>query len=108
MTFFAMPMTCHPSLNRQAAGVRELIDADRGAIRVPVVKPLRATYQKQSEPTSDMATTVATFEIQKATGPAPFVGDPRHERADYMWKVAIDSAGRWVAGEATLHWRSTL
>ena len=105
MTFFAMPMTCHQSLERQAAGIRELIEADYNAIRVPVLKRLRADYTERSEPTSDISGETATFNVQKAFGPAPFVGDPRYEEAVYVWKAAIDRAGRWVAGEARLHWK---
>ena len=105
MTMFAMPMTCHPSLEFIAAGVRDYMRAGRYSISFATQRRPSAFTAEETEPTSEVMTNVTTLKVGKACGPASFIGDPRHGRADYVWLYASDSAGRWVAGESRLFWR---
>lgn len=98
-----MPETAHPAYTSNASAVRALMAADRPYIAVP--RTYRAAYVMAEEvgpPTEPIRAVVLT--VRKAAGPAPFVGDPRVTRAMYVWRVAVDDAGRHVAGPATLQW----
>lgn len=44
------------------------------------------------------------LEVKRCAGGAPFVGDPEKRPAYYLWEVAFDGIGGWVAGPAELRW----
>lgn len=46
-----------------------------------------------------------TFKIRKCAGPMPYVADPRVTQFWYVWKVATDPAGRYIAGPAEIAFR---
>lgn len=104
MTFLAMPMTCHPSLERQADGVRAMIGSGYRDIVLPVLKRAEAIYSDKSMPTESLMGKTM-LRVNKAVGGAPFIGDSLLCDAKYVWYVAQDDAGRWIATDSELRWR---
>lgn len=94
--FLNWPDTEHPAYTDQAASIRALMaDSKRYALKVPfsVGPPLVAAYGAPAYPLAPkVGTRILT--IKRAFGPAPYVG----RGFVYMWDVAIDDLGRWVAG----------
>ena len=108
LTGLPMPDTAHPAYASNAAGIRSLIVDGAPVVRVP--RLYRTTHaftadEKPMAPTEPLRT--LSLSVRKIAGPAPFVGDPREETAWYVWRVAIDNAGRHVAGPAELHWKNS-
>lgn len=101
-----MPDTAHPAYEAQAISVRSLIDG-RSAIRVPRGTSVRAFEMEPdvTAPPTALALHTNTLTVRRCVALAPFVGDPRLVDARYVWQVAIDDAGRWVADSASLVWR---
>lgn len=101
-----MPNTAHPAYESKAAGVRALMDGRR-AILVPRGMSASAAFVSEGEefPTADMMPRTNMLTVRRCVGLAPFVGDPGWNDARYLWEVAIDDAGRWVAGPARLAWQ---
>lgn len=99
-----MPGTVHPAYASNAPAVRELMSG-RDHVRVP--RPWRPAFvsdEGAASPTSIEPLRALTLTVRKCVGPAPFVGDPRLKVAVYVWRVAVDDAGRHVAGDAELVW----
>jgi hypothetical protein len=101
-----MPDTAHPAYESKARGVRALMDGRR-AILVPRGVRASAAFVSEGEAfppaVAELRTNMLT--VRRCVGLAPFVGDPRVHDARYVWQVAIDDAGRWVADSARLAWR---
>lgn len=101
MTFLAYPDTEHPAY----ADVAEAIRADLSPRRVVTVAeftgpPPVAEWHADgdSQPVQPLSTRMRTLTVQKACGTAPYVGKP----FIYIWLVAADELGRWVAGPSSI------
>jgi hypothetical protein len=96
MTFLAYPDTEHPTYRQDAELIRQYLDRHSLVVAEPSGPPLVASYQQQDTPVSEPSARPRTLTVQKARGPVPYVGRP----FAYEWRVAVDEAGRWVAGPA--------
>ncbi len=81
------PNTCHPTYAHYANTIRENLVKGGGI----VIKATEFTPMMQ-------------LTIYEHTGSAPYVGDPDDFAVEpyYVWRSAIDSLGRAVAGPARL------
>lgn len=93
------PNTAHPSLERHAEFVRQLMD--RGEYRVLLAAPRPPLHRML---TIDPAAPIelddrdpTVLDVRRAAGAAPWVGDP----FVWEWRVAVDpKTNRWVAGDS--------
>lgn len=92
------PNTAHPSFERQARSVRDMIARDEYRVLLPA--PMKAMWRRISEPepvVPEMPPDPIVLDIQKAAALAPWTGRPYV----YMWRVAVEQAThRWVAGDS--------
>jgi hypothetical protein len=106
--YVPMPQTWHPAYDESAAFVRDyLAKTSDGYVRVYEPRALEARYEEPGEESIFGSSPPApvTLTVKKCAGPAPFVGDPRMFKVWYVWKVAVDSLGRHIAGDAEMVWR---
>jgi transposase InsO family protein len=87
------PGTEHPSLEHCADFVRDLMA--RGEYMIHVAKPSGARGLVNPDVIQDTTPPVTTLTVRKAWAPATDIGD----RFVYVWRVAMDSAGRHVASK---------
>lgn len=97
------PMTCHPIYDEQAEFVRRAMDAR------PSLGYFITEIQQGTEASRDMEPAMfapapgrVILTIKRCAGPAPFIGDARRLQGGYVWNVAVDDDGRYVAGESRL------
>lgn len=94
-----MPCTEHPSFAEQAASVRDLMTEGCYTVYLAHPRPSLATFifPTQEEDVRVVRRSEIVLQVRKVwTGLVPHVGDPYA----YMWRVAVDDANRWVAGES--------
>lgn len=105
---FEYPGTQHASISESTANaVRRMMSDGARDVRVPILRNAAADYRAEgaSAPVSAISDAVAVFNVKTAAAPAPFVGDPILNLAVYLWRIAVDEYGRWIAGEARLVWQ---
>jgi hypothetical protein len=114
--FTPMPETWHPSLPESTAGQlaaylwKPSEDGKPAPIPRPLElvrldEPLRAIYARDESEPVEVQTRTVLFSVGRCMAPAPFIGDATEVDVRYIWLVAQDEAGRWVAGPANLIWR---
>lgn len=94
-----MPNTAHPSFERQARFVRELMDRGRNTILLAVEQPMfRRLVMDPSVEVMAEAHRQTMLQVERAvTSLAPWTERPYV----YMWRVAVESStNRWVAGNS--------
>lgn len=94
-----MPNTAHPSFERQARFVRQLVDRGEHTVMLAVERPLfRTLLMDPSAEVMAEAHQHTTLLVQRAmTSFAPWTERPYI----YMWRVAVEqSTHRWVAGDS--------
>jgi hypothetical protein len=97
--FLYSPDTEHPAYAKECDSIRRFMAKGLRAVRIPVMQKLSwAEYSPANiEPVSS-SLDVRTLDVRRAWGPAPYVGRP----FAYMWDVAMDEFGRWVAGPSEI------
>lgn len=93
------PNTAHPSFERKARFVRELIDRDEYRVLIPA--PMKARFLAVDDPAPEMSVEMPSdpiaLEVRRCWALAPWSGRP----FVYMWRVAVEaSTNRWVAGDS--------
>lgn len=92
------PNTAHPSFERQARFVRDLIA--QGKHRVLLPAPMKAMWRRIAEPEQqvpDLPPDPIVLDVQRCFALAPWTEWPYV----YMWRVAVEqSTNRWVAGDS--------
>lgn len=103
--FLPAPETWHPSFPDAVA--RQVVESLEHWPHpaVDLLRPPRLPWFAEDAGDVELEVRRVVLSIRKATGPAPFVGDPQLQEARYFWKVATGEAGRWIAGPAVLEWR---
>lgn len=99
---FPMPETAHPSLERHAAFVRNL---DNANVLLPTRAPRASLMTEDAFPTSAMPEPVR-LDRRRVWAPAPAVLRHPGDRAAYMWSAWLDNMGRHITGPAELVWAS--
>lgn len=92
-----MPNTAHPSFDRQARFVRQLMDRGEHTVLLPLSKPLSRLLVDPPEAWDVMPSHIM-LQVERVLSPlAPWTERPYV----YMWRVAVEqSTNRWVAGDA--------
>lgn len=89
------PGTAHPSLERHAVAVRQLMAQGRAAVWVPV-HPSPRTLFDRSPTAQSMQPAPTALQVELVERPAPYAGSPYR----YAWQVAVEHCtNRWVATE---------
>lgn len=92
------PNTAHPSFERQADVVRQLIERGEHTVLLPApMRPLARWLADPDPPEGFLPPELIRLEVRRCMGLAPWSGRPYV----YMWRVAVErSTNRWVAGDS--------
>lgn len=94
------PNTAHPSFERQASGVRQLIERGEHTVLLPPpMRPLARWLADPNPPAMEdfMPPELVRLDVRRCFALAPWTERP----FVYMWRVAVESStNRWVAGDS--------
>jgi hypothetical protein len=94
------PGSAHPDFADQPY-LRAWIDDPHGRNSATFVDPIPAIWVRDSEIAAPARNLAYVLDRCRVVGPAPYVGRP----FVYLWDVAVDRLGRWIAGPSYIVYR---